>query len=103
MRRATRFAVQVEFDNATSERSGSASRKDAGHGHGGIRCQRAIGGRWGIANSLHRGLDLALREDASTVRSGQAATNPATLRRLALNLLRQGYERGVRTKPRIAA
>ena len=66
---------------------------------------RAIRGHWGIENSLHWVLDVALREDACRVRTGHAATNLATLRHLALNLLRQDTtkKRGVRTKQKIAA
>ena len=50
---------------------------------------RAIRGHWGIENSLHWVLDVALREDQCRVRTGHAATNLATLRQLAFNLLRQ--------------
>jgi predicted transposase YbfD/YdcC len=66
---------------------------------------RAIRGHWGIENSLHWVLDVALREDECRARTGHAATNLATLRHLALNLLRQDTtkKRGVRTKQKIAA
>jgi len=65
---------------------------------------RAIRGHWGIENSLHWVLDVALREDECRVRSGHAATNLATLRHMALNLLRQDTtkKRGIRTKQKIA-
>jgi predicted transposase YbfD/YdcC len=65
---------------------------------------RAIRGHWGIENSLHWVLDVALREDDCRVRTGHAAANLATLRHLALNLLRQDTtkKRGVRTKQKIA-
>ena len=65
---------------------------------------RAIRGHWGIENSLHWVLDVALREDECRVRSGHAATNLATLRHMALNLLRQDTtkKRGVRGKQKIA-
>jgi predicted transposase YbfD/YdcC len=66
---------------------------------------RAIRGHWGIENSLHWVLDVAMNEDQCRVRTGHAATNLATLRHLALNLLRQDTtkKRGVRTKQKIAA
>ena len=66
---------------------------------------RAIRGHWGIENSLHWVLDVALREDDCRVRTGHAATNLATLRHMALNLLRQDTtkKRGIRTKQKIAA
>ena len=65
---------------------------------------RAIRGHWGIENSLHWVLDVALREDDCRVRTGHAATHLATLRHLALNLLRQDTtkKRGIRTKQKIA-
>ena len=65
---------------------------------------RAIRGHWGIENSLHWVLDVALREDDCRVRTGHAATNLATLRHLALNLLRKDTtkKRGIRTKQKIA-
>ena len=50
-------------------------------------------------------LDVALREDECRVRTGHAAANLATLRHMALNLLRQDTtkKRGIRTKQKIAA
>ena len=59
---------------------------------------RAIRGHWGIENSLHWVLDVALKEDQCRECTGHAATN------LALNLLRQDTtkKRAVRTKQKIA-
>lgn len=45
---------------------------------------------WGIENSLHWVLDIAFREDESRIRKDNAAKNMATLRQLALNLIRNG-------------
>lgn len=44
---------------------------------------------WQIENQLHWVLDIAFREDHSRVRDGHAAENLATLRHLALNLLKR--------------
>lgn len=49
----------------------------------------AVRAHWGIENQLHWVLDMAFREDECRVRSGHASQNFATLRHLALNLLRQ--------------
>lgn len=46
-------------------------------------------GHWGIENGQHWILDVAFREDESRVRVDHGAENIATLRRIALNLLRQ--------------
>jgi predicted transposase YbfD/YdcC len=50
---------------------------------------RAVRGHWGVENKLHWALDVCLGEDRSRARQGYAAENLATLRRLALNLLKQ--------------
>ena len=49
----------------------------------------AIREHWGIENSLHWVLDIAFREDESRVRKGHEPENLATMRHLALNLLRR--------------
>jgi predicted transposase YbfD/YdcC len=49
----------------------------------------AIREHWAIENSLHHVLDVTMNEDASRLRSDHAAENLATLRRIALNLIRQ--------------
>jgi predicted transposase YbfD/YdcC len=43
----------------------------------------------GIENRVHWVLDIAFREDQSRVRKGHGQQNLATMRRMALNLLRQ--------------
>lgn len=50
---------------------------------------KAVRGHWSVENSLHWVLDVQMSEDNSRARSGYAAENLATLRRLALNLLKQ--------------
>jgi len=61
---------------------------------------RAVRGHWAIENSLHWVLDVQCGEDRSRARAGHAATNLATLRRLALNLLKQDQtkKRGIKGK-----
>ncbi len=50
---------------------------------------RYLRAHWGVENSLHWCLDVVFAEDASRIRTPQAAQNFGCLRRLALNLLRQ--------------
>jgi predicted transposase YbfD/YdcC len=66
---------------------------------------RAVRGHWGVENSLHWCLDVQMGEDQSRARTGHAAENLATLRRLALNLLKRDKtkKRGLRGKQLNAA
>ena len=50
---------------------------------------QAIRGHWSVENSLHWVLDIAFREDESRIRKDHAPENVATLRHIALNLLKQ--------------
>lgn len=61
---------------------------------------RAVRGHWGVENKLHWMLDVQMREDQSRARAGYAAENLATLRRLALNLLKREKtkKRGIKGK-----
>jgi predicted transposase YbfD/YdcC len=61
---------------------------------------RAVRGHWGVENQLHWVLDVHFREDQSRARAGFAAENLATLRRLALNLLKREKtkQRGIKGK-----
>lgn len=68
------------------------------------RFAEAVRVHWGIENSLHWTLDVSFNEDQCRVREGYAAENLATLRHLALNLLRQDTQkkRGIKTKQKCA-
>jgi predicted transposase YbfD/YdcC len=61
---------------------------------------RAVRGHWGVENKVHWVMDVCFREDQSRARTGHAAANLATLRRLALNLLKKEKtkRRGIRGK-----
>ena len=50
---------------------------------------RVIRSHWSIENSLHWVLDIAFREDDSRIRKDHGPENVATLRHIALNLLKQ--------------
>lgn len=64
----------------------------------------AVRGHWGVENQLHWVLDVCFGEDQSRARAGYAAENLATLRRLALNLLRHETtkKRGIKGKQKCA-
>ena len=50
---------------------------------------KAIRDHWSVENSLHWVLDIAFREDESRIRKDHGPENVATLRHIALNLLKQ--------------
>jgi predicted transposase YbfD/YdcC len=53
------------------------------------RLNALVRGHWGIENRLHWVLDVTFGEDASRVRTRNAAENFATIRHMAMNLLRE--------------
>lgn len=61
---------------------------------------RAVRAHWRVENSLHWVLDVAFREDACRTRTGHAPENLATLRHMAVNLLKQerSCKLGVKSK-----
>lgn len=61
---------------------------------------RAARNHWHVENKLHWSLDVTFREDFSRVRQGHAAENFSTIRRIALNLLKQEKtsKRGIESK-----
>jgi len=61
---------------------------------------RAVRSHWGVENKVHWIMDVCFREDQSRARSGYAAENLATLRRLALNMLKREKtkKRGIKGK-----
>jgi len=66
---------------------------------------QAVRRHWGVENSLHWSLDMTFREDDSRARTKNAAQNFATLRRIALNLLKKDLSRkkSLRSKRYIAS
>ena len=72
----------------------SAINKDVKKIAAGIR------NHWGIENGLHWVLDVAFQEDQSRIRTGYAAENMATIRKIALNVLKNNKSKkgGVKAK-----
>lgn len=53
------------------------------------RFAQLVRGHWGIENTLHWTMDVVFGEDQSRARTNNAAQNLATLRRIALNLVKK--------------
>jgi predicted transposase YbfD/YdcC len=62
------------------------------------RMQSDIRAHWGIENNLHWTIDMAFREDESRIRTDNAPANMATLRHIALNLIRSDQTRKLGVK-----
>jgi predicted transposase YbfD/YdcC len=62
------------------------------------RMQAAVRAHWGIENSLHWVIDMAMREDESRIRTDHAPANMAVLRHIALNVIRSDKSRKVGIK-----
>lgn len=60
----------------------------------------AIRSHWGIENGLHWVLDIAFQEDQCRIRTGYAAENIATVRKMALNVIKASKSKkgGVKAK-----
>ena len=58
---------------------------------------RAVRKHWAIEIALHCSLDVSFREDLNQAYKGQSAKNLATVRRIALNLLKheKSNKRGI--------
>lgn len=54
-----------------------------------VRHARVIRSHWSVENSLHWVLDVTFKEDASRIRTGNAAQNMGLLRRLSVSLLKR--------------
>lgn len=65
----------------------------------------AVRSHWGIENSLHWVLDVALKEDDCRIRKDNAPQNFAVLRQIAVNLLgkEKRVKRGIKNKQFLAA
>lgn len=66
---------------------------------------QSVRSHWGVENSLHWVLDVALNEDDCKIRKDNAPENFAVMRRLAVNLLgrEKSHKRGVKNKQFLAA
>jgi len=90
---------------ATRTLNGQTSTEDryfitSNTGHDIQNIAAAVRAHWQVENSLHWVLDIAFYEDQCRIRSGYAAENLATLRKMALNVLKTNKSRkgGVKAK-----
>ena len=65
------------------------------------RFARAAREHWAIENSLHYVLDVTMNEDKSRIRKDNAPENLATLRKIALNIVRKHNMAGSSVRRRI--
>ena len=84
----------------TVERRYYISSLTAADAKSAVQFAAAVRGHWRIENQVHWVLDIAFREDDCRVRTDHAPQNLATLRHLALNLLRrdQTTKRGIKNR-----
>ena len=64
------------------------------------RFAAAVRGHWSIENSLHWTLDMTFREDESRIRKDHGLEHLATIRRVALGLIKQDKSKGSVKKKR---
>lgn len=66
---------------------------------------RVIRAHWSVENKLHWSLDVSFGEDASRKRKGHQAQNFATLRRIALNVVKayKGDNRSIKRRRKMAS
>ena len=74
----------------------------------GVAMQDAVRAHWGVENPLHWVLDVQFREDENTIHEGHGPENMATLRNMAVNLLKQEKsgrigKKGLKAKAKMAA
>jgi len=81
------LALAASEREVAGERSIEQTRVSVQPGPDARLLAQAVRGHWGIENRRHWVLDVQLGEDDSRVRTGHAAENLATLRKLVLNLL----------------
>jgi len=62
-----------------------------------------VRGHWGIENHLHWHLDVTFKEDASRARKGNAPENLSTLRKLALQIIKEQKDKLSMRKRRLKA
>jgi predicted transposase YbfD/YdcC len=97
--------VGMVMCRATRTLNGQTSTEDryfitSNTGHNIQNIAAAVRAHWQVENSLHWVLDIAFYEDQCRIRSGYAAENLATLRKMALNVLKTNKSRkgGVKAK-----
>jgi len=84
-----RTIIRVESERTVGDKSSSETRYYISSVHpDACLLARLIRGHWSIENEQHWSLDMAFGEDQSRIRRGNGPDNFATLRRVALNLVK---------------
>ena len=92
---ATRMVTSTgEVHTGTESRYYICSLKDPSA----ERMQEAVRAHWSVENNLHWTIDMAFREDESSIRTDHAPANMAVLRHIALNIIRQDKDRKIGVK-----
>lgn len=94
----------VESERRIAERVTRETRYFISSLSGSVRkLAQAVRAHWGIENRLHWTLDVAFGEDACGIWQDHAPENLATVRKVALNLLRQDKKKaGIKAKSKLA-
>jgi predicted transposase YbfD/YdcC len=65
--------------------------------------EEGIRSHWAIENSLHWVKDVTLKEDASKIRTGNAAQNMSTLKNMGINIFRKNDYQSIAQAMRLVA
>lgn len=95
----TRIRTIKEKETTETSYYISSLKKDAAF------MNQAVRAHWSVENQLHWSLDVAFGEDGSRKRKGHQAQNFATLRRIALNVIKsyKGDKRSIKRRRKMAS
>jgi len=97
--------IRVEASRTVKDRETKETRYYISdeEGFGAAYYNALVRGHWGIENHLHWHLDVTFKEDASRARKGNAPENLSTLRKLALQIIKDQNDKLSISKRRLKA